>query len=82
MRTPIMMPAAPAPRRVRVDMPLDADLLARLVPVTDPELYTGRPGESATERAAREAAAADITDALLAEQAALVVDELHQEVGL
>ncbi len=80
MRT-TMMPA-PAPRRVRVDLPLDAGLLARLIPVTDPELYTGRPGETATERAAREAAAADITDDLVAEQAALVAEEIRREVGL
>jgi hypothetical protein len=70
------MTMMPAPETVRATLPLEPGLLARLIPVTDPQLYTGRPDESPDERAARLAAAADITDDLLAEQAELAAEEI------
>lgn len=72
MRTTMM----PAPARATI--PLQPGLLARLIPVADPDLYTGLPGETPQERAARECAAADITDALVAEQAELALIEARQ----
>lgn len=60
----------------RVELPLDPEILSRLVPVTDPDLYAAHlDGETEQEREARLAAAADITDALLVEAADTVVDE-------
>lgn len=72
MRTTMM----PAPARATI--PLQPELLARLIPVTDPDLYTGHPDETFEERAARQAAAADITDDLVAEQAELALVEARQ----
>ncbi|XKK40240.1 hypothetical protein HFP72_05955 [Nocardiopsis sp. ARC36] len=78
MRTTIMPNPGPVPRRVRVEMPLDSDLLGRLIPVIDPDLYAPGllPGESAREREARLEAARDITDDLVVEQAALLATEV------
>jgi len=74
VRTTIM--PNPGPRGVRVDLPLDAALLGRLIPVTDPDLYAPHlPGESAEEREVRLVAARDITDDLVIEQAALLAAE-------
>ena len=73
-----MMPAL----TVRVDLPLNPAVLSRLVPVSDPDLYADHlEGESTDERAARLAAADDITDDLLAEAANTVVDEVEQGWG-